>query len=359
MPDLKEQLLELGGASRHTARRPDADAWVDVCDRIGDQTVMAVPAGAPGHSRSGRRVGVAAVAIVLVGAALVTASRRHGDPLAVTEADGLTRVLPVPAPDGFRLSKASDNLPGGPVAGRIMVLRSTTGALTVMTLYSWEGTSEPVSSAGEQAVSVHGFAAALQALAVDTTSLEWYDNAAAYQLLVAGARADDQAFVLDVASRVTRTGPTPADVTLQPVPDGFAVRFAGSEDRLTPGGGWKLVYQANDGRTLELEVTVGGLTAEQLAAVHDYEPVTIAGHSAYVGVGGPDAFPVADPAHRTLIIDLADGVHLVLASFGLTREELLATADDLRVVDDATWHAAVRGVEPYLVTATTAAQPPR
>lgn len=362
MPDLEVQLLELGRASSQAARRPDADAWRDVRERLGEPGITVVPIIGSGRSRSGRLVGVAVVlvTIALVGAALVASGRRGSDGSAGMEANGLPYWLPVPVPDGFRPSRAFDNMPAGLVAGRVMVLRSITGALTVMTLYSWDGTGEPTSGVGDEAVSVHGFAAVLRPLYDDTRSLEWQDDAATYQLLVAGARAADRAFVLDVASRVARIGPTSADVALQPVPDGFAVRFVGSEDRLTPRGGWTLAYEADNGRGFELALTVGGLTAEQLAAVHDYEPVTVNGRSAYVGVGGPGAFPVADPtSHQTLLIDLADGVHLVLASFGITREELLNIAADLRVVDDVSWHAATRGVESYLTTTTTAVLPPR
>jgi hypothetical protein len=229
----------------------------------------------------------------------------------------------------------------------------------VMTLYSSDGTSASTIGPGTQAVTVHGFDGTLQTVDDTNANILWHDDAVTYQLLVAGARAADRAFVLDVASRVARTGPTSADVALQPVPDGFAVRYSGTEDRLTPTGGWKLEYKADDGRVLELGVTSGGLTAEQLAAVHDYEPITVSGHSAYAGVGGPDAYATVDPTNQTLVIDLADGMRLALVSFGLRPEELLATAADLRVVDNATWRTVVHGADPYFSTTTIAVDAPR
>ncbi len=344
MADLETELRSLGAASSGAARRSDTEAWDELRDRLAtDGMTATLP---PTARRSGAaRLGMLAAAVIAVSLMIVGLSaRRHHIAQRLTVAEGVAvpRVLLEPVPSDFRLTQAFDNIPTRDVDFHLLMLRTTTDPLTVLQLYTSPGTGASMSGADVTAVTVGGREGAIQTTSDTDVNVLWHDDSVTYQLMVSGPRAADRTFVLDVASRVGRTGEG-TDTIITPLPDGFEARYSGPVTSLYPGGGWQLNYEGGGGRQLVISSMTGGLSAQALARVNDYDEITVQGLAAYIGV--PEAgVGSTDGANLALVIDLPNDTRLSLTAFGLTRDALLAIAEDLRTVDEHTWRDATDGV---------------
>lgn len=361
MSDLEAQLRDLGHASTQLERRADIEAWHDIRSRL-DGAILDVRPTTLEPARTTRPlrlVAVAAVAAVLVLAVLAARTRtRSSSELAPASDGSVSRVLLLPVPDGYAMTLVQDDSPTNDKNEHVVILRSTAGPVTVMTLRSFDGVSGPVSGPDVAAVSIGTLPGGLLTPDALNAQLIWNDGTVTYQLAVAGVRAADRAFVLDVAGRVARNGTTAADVSLTSLPTGFEIGFSGPGAQLEPGGGWTIGY-SNQGRNVMVSVGPRGLPAEQLAAVYDFAPVQVSGRHAFVGTKGPDPAAPGEPAAQILVLDLSETARLTLNGSHISRKELVALAARLRSVDEATWQAAVPRRLGQDTTTTGATSPPR
>ena len=345
MPELDHRLRALGEASATVHRSPDAEAWEAVRERldgVGAPIVTLSPAAQRREPRRNRFVAAAAVGVAaaLVGAVLMVSRRGDGGGgLAVATADGaLPRLLLDPVPDGYRLGTAYDDLPVDMGGQYVILLRSTASPIVDVNVSVTPGGNPSVEGADVTPVTVQGRGGFLQSGSGSNSNVVFGDGVVTMQVLVSGVGTSDGAIALDVAGRLVRNGPNPADVSLATVPDGFTVRFSGPVERIVPVGGYQVEYAAAGGGTAVLRVARAPMPTAELAALGGYDRVTVLGRPAYVGAGSPGGPAPVDQSSTTLLVDLGDVVVAVSAD-GLTRQQVLDLAANLRVLDDATWRS--------------------
>lgn len=310
-----------------------------------------VLAGGPAASKV-----AASPAAVTSSAAVAPAGMAPGGPVSLA---GMTLVLPRDLPNSYRLQNAwampvgSNNGSPPGLSVHLLILNGAAAAelLTVTaTKFSGGGTIGAFPPGSGQALKVHGVDAQLFN-GGPAKHLSWTERGVQYAVSAAASISDSE--VVKLAESVVPAEGSSASFTAT-APTGYTVSYDG-DGNFQPAWSYDLQYSRENldkpyDDNIGIEVHPAGI--EQLDALQAMGMNEATSKSVKVGgldatlttmeQGGPVAnSPASSFVSTSLIWKTADGLIINLNSQGLSETELIAMAESITTVDEATFRAVV------------------
>ena len=292
--------------------------------------------------------------------------------------DGITLVLPKNLSTTYRIQGAYVQPVGAPtgrpsgVTNHLVALRGATSSVTIIVNATgglWDGGVAPAMAndaplAGDT-VKVHGVDAQIRSFGTET-SIAWLENGVHYSVFGRSAMTNQQ--ITRLANSIIPGVASSAAFTM-PTPDGYTVTFDG-DGNVTPAWSYNVQYlrenldkPQDESISIDVHPTTGAMF-DYSSVGADSKTVKVAGIDAQLtkvptssssieSTGGPivnapaSIAPVApsaevlSPEILTLTWQMAEGVTVALSGQGFTEAEIIAFAESIAKVDEATFRAAV------------------